>query len=47
MVFERALEMIRERDNEEEESISPLDAVKASLNIFFRGLLTWEMFEVY
>lgn len=47
IIFERALNMMRERDEEDEDPISSFDALKASLDIFFGGILTAEMFEVY
>lgn len=39
--------MMRERDEEDEDPISSFDALKSSLDIFFGGILTAEMFEVY
>ncbi len=42
-----ALELLRQRANDEDEIIAPFDVLKASLDLFFRGLLTSDMFELY
>ena len=41
-----ALEIIREKTDIEEE-VSPYDALKASFDIFFRGILSNDMFSFY
>ena len=41
-----AMEIVRERGNEEE-LLMPFDALKASIDLFFRGVLTADMFELY
>ena len=45
-ILNAAIEFVRQR-GQEEEPIYSLDALKASFDLFFKGMLVPEMFEFY
>ncbi|KAL4505739.1 hypothetical protein ABPG73_004624, partial [Tetrahymena malaccensis] len=46
-ICQKALDIIDQRDSCDEENLTPIDALKASLDIFFGGILSLQMFEIY
>lgn len=46
-VMRSALEMVRAKLLQDEEVIAPFDALKASFDLLFKGLLSPDMFELY